>query len=52
MPPAAVTGSGRPVLLRADPHAGHGRGSTQAQRNSLTADILAFLVHELGISPA
>jgi prolyl oligopeptidase len=43
----AATASGRPVLLRIDPHAGHGRGSTQAQRNELTADILAFLLHEL-----
>jgi prolyl oligopeptidase len=43
----AATASGRPVLLRIDPHAGHGQGSTQAQRNELTADILAFLMHEL-----
>ena len=43
----AATASGRPVLLRIDPHAGHGYGSTQAQRTELTADILAFLLHEL-----
>jgi prolyl oligopeptidase len=43
----AATASGRPVLLRVDPHAGHGRGSTPTQRNELTADILAFLTHEL-----
>jgi prolyl oligopeptidase len=43
----AATTSGRPVLLRIDPHAGHGRGSTQAQRNELSADILAFLMHQL-----
>jgi prolyl oligopeptidase len=43
----AASTSGRPVLLRVDPHAGHGRGSTQAQRDQLTADILAFLLHEL-----
>jgi len=43
----AATASGRPVLLRVDPHAGHGQGSTQTQRNELTADILAFLMHEL-----
>jgi prolyl oligopeptidase len=43
----AATASGRPVLLRVDPHAGHGRGSTRAQRNELTADILAFLMQEL-----
>jgi prolyl oligopeptidase len=43
----AATASGRPVLLRIDPHAGHGHGSTQTQRDELTADILAFLLHEL-----
>jgi prolyl oligopeptidase len=43
----AATTSGRPVLLRVDPHAGHGFGSTQTQRNELTADILAFLLREL-----
>ena len=48
----AATSSGRPVLLRVDPHAGHGLGSTQAQRDELTADILAFLRHELTDEPA
>jgi prolyl oligopeptidase len=43
----AATTSGRPVLLRVDPHAGHGFGSTQAQQNDLTADMLAFLMNEL-----
>jgi prolyl oligopeptidase len=43
----AATASGRPVLLRVDFHAGHGHGSTQTQRNELTADILAFLMQEL-----
>jgi prolyl oligopeptidase len=43
----AATASGRPVLLRVDPHAGHGHGSTRTQRNELTADILAFLLREL-----
>jgi hypothetical protein len=33
-------------VLRIDAPAGHGRGSTQAQRNKLTAGILAFLLHE------
>jgi len=44
----AATTSGRPVLLRVDPHAGHGLGSTRAQHAELTADIFAFLMHELG----
>jgi prolyl oligopeptidase len=48
----AATASGRPVLLRIDPHAGHGFGSTQAQRNQLTADLLAFALHELTPRPA
>jgi prolyl oligopeptidase len=43
-----TTGSSRPVLLRVDPHAGHGFGSTLAQRNTLQADIFAFLLSQLG----
>ena len=46
----AATTSGRPVLLRVEAHAGHGHGSTQAQRQALTADILAFLARELGLA--
>lgn len=46
----AATSSGRPVLLRVDPHAGHGLGSTRAQHVELTADVFAFLMHELGAS--
>jgi prolyl oligopeptidase len=44
----AATTSGRPVLLRVDPHAGHGHGSTKAQRDALSADVFAFLLHYLG----
>jgi prolyl oligopeptidase len=43
----AATTSGRQILLRVDPHSGHGFGSTQAQRVELTADMFAFLLHEL-----
>lgn len=43
----AATTSGRPVLLRVDPDAGHGYGSTAAQHAELTTDILTFLLHEL-----
>ena len=43
----AATSSRRPVLLRVDPHAGHGFGSTQAQHADLTADMFAFLMNEL-----
>ena len=42
----AASTSGRPVLLRVDPHAGHGYGSTRAQHDALIADILAFVMHE------
>jgi prolyl oligopeptidase len=43
----AATTSSRPVLLRVDPDAGHGHGSTPTQYDELTTDILAFLLHEL-----
>jgi prolyl oligopeptidase len=45
----AATTSGRPVLLRIDPEAGHGFGSTSGQRDSLLADELAFLLEELRV---
>lgn len=47
----AATTSGRPVLLRVDAHAGHGQGSTQHQRDTLSADLLAFLLHACGVDP-
>jgi prolyl oligopeptidase len=43
----AATSSDRPVLLRIDPHAGHGHGSTKAQNDALTADLYAFLLDQL-----
>jgi len=43
----AATGSGQPVLLRVDAHAGHGIGSTRQQRNAVTADLYAFLLARL-----
>jgi prolyl oligopeptidase len=43
----AASASGHPVLLRVEPHGGHGHGSTRLQRDELTADLLAFLLHEL-----
>jgi prolyl oligopeptidase len=43
----AATTSGRSVLLRIDPQAGHGFGSTVGQHDSLLADELAFLLEEL-----
>lgn len=44
----AATSSGRPVLLRLDAQAGHGIGSTAQQRQSLEADIDAFLLWQMG----
>ena len=44
----ATTSSGKPVLLRVDFDAGHGMGSTQDQQNQTTADVYAFLFHQLG----
>jgi len=43
----AATSSDRPVLLRVEQHAGHGFGSTRAQRHALTVDLYAFLFTQL-----
>jgi prolyl oligopeptidase len=45
----AATASGRPVLLLADPDAGHGLGSTKLQRDRELADQLAFLYWQIGL---
>ncbi|HTP39476.1 MAG TPA: prolyl oligopeptidase family serine peptidase [Steroidobacteraceae bacterium] len=39
--------SGRPILLRVERAAGHGIGSTRAQREGETADTLAFLLWQM-----
>lgn len=44
----AATGSGKPILMRLDGQAGHGVGSTAAQRASKQADIYAFLLWQFG----
>jgi prolyl oligopeptidase len=44
----AATASGNPVLLRVDADAGHGYGSTRAQRDSETADMIAFILWRTG----
>jgi prolyl oligopeptidase len=44
----AATSSGRPVLLRVDFDAGHGIGSTRAQRDWETTDQLAFFYWQMG----
>ncbi len=45
---ARATTSGRPVLLRLDYDAGHGIGNTKAQVEQERADLLAFLLWQLG----
>ena len=44
----AATSSGKPVLLDLDYDAGHGIGSTKAQRQRQTADYYAFLFWQTG----
>ena len=43
-----ATSSGKPVLLRVDFAAGHGRGSTRAQLDEELADIYSFLLWQFG----
>jgi prolyl oligopeptidase len=44
----AATASNNPVLLRVEADAGHGIGSTRAQRDRETADIIAFMLWRTG----
>ena len=44
----AATASGKPVLFRVDYQAGHGIGSTKAQRHEEQADVWAFLLWQTG----
>jgi len=51
----AATSSGYPILLRVDYDAGHGIGSTKAQRDHLLADKLSFMFWQFampGFQPA
>jgi prolyl oligopeptidase len=43
-----ATASGKPVLLRVDFQAGHGLGSTRAQRDEEYADFFAFILWQAG----
>jgi prolyl oligopeptidase len=47
-----ATTSGKPVLLRVDPDAGHGQGTTKLQEEAEMADILAFLLWQFGLTSA
>jgi prolyl oligopeptidase len=44
----AANPGGRPALLRLDMQAGHGQGSTAAQRDAMQADIQAFMLWQMG----
>ena len=44
----AATSSGKPLLLRIDYDAGHGFGSTKKQLVEQHADMMAFLLWQLG----
>jgi prolyl oligopeptidase len=43
--------SARPILLRTNFGAGHGRGTGLSDRIAETADVFAFLFYELGVDP-
>jgi len=44
-----ATASGKPVLLRIDYQAGHGLGSTRAQRDEEFADIFSLILQQAGV---
>lgn len=44
----AATASDKPVLLRVDFQAGHGIGSTRAQRDEEVTDMFAFILQQTG----
>ena len=44
----AATSSGRPALLRVDYDAGHGLGSSNAQRENQIADLWSFALWQMG----
>src|SRR6202044_2816757 len=47
----AASASKNPVLLRVEADAGHGIGSTRAQRDQETADLIAFILWRTGDPP-
>ncbi|HEY1838361.1 MAG TPA: prolyl oligopeptidase family serine peptidase [Rhizomicrobium sp.] len=44
-----ASGTPNPVLLRIDPNAGHGIGSTRTQGDELSADWIAFILWRAGL---
>jgi prolyl oligopeptidase len=47
----AATSSGRPVLLRVEPRAGHGQGKPLSKVLDEWTDVWTFLFAELGVAP-
>jgi prolyl oligopeptidase len=47
---ASLGTTAKPVLLRLDAQAGHGMGSTSTQRQQLSADVLSFLLWQMGLA--
>jgi prolyl oligopeptidase len=45
----AATASGKPVILRVETDAGHGLGSTRAQRDQESADTYAFILWQTSV---
>jgi len=45
----AATASKKPVILRVETDAGHGLGSTRAQRDQESADTYAFILSQMGV---
>jgi prolyl oligopeptidase len=46
----AASSSGKPVLLRVEFQAGHGLGSTRAQRDLEVTDVYAFALWQAGVA--
>lgn len=47
----AASTSGHPIWLRIEPHSGHGGADLVKQAVDQSADVYAFLMHELGMKP-
>ena len=46
-----LSGSDAPILLRVESSAGHGQGKPLGKRVEEGADILSFLMIQLGVTP-
>jgi prolyl oligopeptidase len=48
----AASGSGRPVLMRIEKHAGHGGADQVKSRVERSVDSIAYAFHAMGVTPA